>query len=61
MMARILTEQDVARIRVRLLREAALFDDPQTYVAGVEDALSAVLAVTIGRDHIPHETATRMI
>ena len=32
-------------IRARLLRQSAVFDDPRSYVAGVEDALDAV-----GRD-----------
>lgn len=33
---------ELARVRQRLLRQAYLFDEPKTYVAGVEDALGAV-------------------
>ncbi len=32
----------LAAIRQRLLRQALVFDDPRSYVAGVEDALEAV-------------------
>lgn len=33
----------VERLRRRLLRQAELFDDPETYAAGVEDAIEAVI------------------
>lgn len=45
-MTRSITMDQVARIRVDLLHHAELFDDPRAYVAGVEDALAAVMAIT---------------
>lgn len=33
---------DVETLRLELLRRAFLFDDPETYAAGVEDAIGAV-------------------
>jgi hypothetical protein len=41
-MARVLTEEDLARLRLQLMRHADLFEDPGAYAAGVEDALAAV-------------------
>lgn len=39
----IITQDDVARIRLRLVAQSRLFEDPQAYVAGVEDALAEVI------------------
>ena len=37
------TEEQVAQLRLLLIRNATMFDDPGTYQAGIEDALTAVL------------------
>lgn len=36
------TEDKLTRVRRRLMAQARLFEDPQAYVAGVEDTLAAV-------------------
>lgn len=37
--------EDIRRLRARLCEQAFLFDDPDTYMAGVEDALAAVVGL----------------
>lgn len=37
------TRPDVERLRRRLLAQAALFEHEKTYIAGVEDAITAML------------------
>lgn len=39
----IVTADEVARIRLRLIAQAHLFEDPQAYAAGVEDALAEII------------------
>jgi hypothetical protein len=46
--ARVVTEEQLARLRVALLKQAPVFDDPIAYQSGVEDALAAVLDLTEG-------------
>lgn len=36
------TEERLSRVRRRLMAQARVFEDPQAYVAGVEDTLAAV-------------------
>jgi hypothetical protein len=43
MTARALDEHDFARIRMELDRGAEMFDNPDTYRSGLDDALDAVL------------------
>lgn len=39
---------DLDRVRSRLRRDARLFDQPEVYVAGVEDAVAAIVALADG-------------
>lgn len=46
-------EDQIARVRRRLMAQARLFEDPQAYVAGVEDTLAALrleLGLRVGDD-----------
>jgi hypothetical protein len=44
----LVTEEQLARLRVALIRNAPVFDDPTAYQSGVEDALEAVLDLADG-------------
>lgn len=57
---------DLDRVRSRLRRNASLFDRPEDYVAGVEDAVAAIAALADGHDadsiiQIPEAQTSRMI
>jgi hypothetical protein len=60
-MNRVLTQEDLARIRLRLLREATLFEDPQAYAAGVEDAIGALLVEAGHEAETPPAVVARAI
>lgn len=44
----VLTDADMDHVRANLRRNAQLFDRPHAYMAGIEDAVAALIA--IGRD-----------
>lgn len=46
----------VAQVRERLHRRAWVFDDPRSYLAGVEEALQALAAPTSVAERSPVET-----
>ncbi len=50
------TEEQLARLRLRLIRNATMFDDPTAYQAGVEDTLEAVLRLSSGDGRTPTRT-----
>ena len=57
---------DLRRIRSRLERNARLFDRPDTYMAGVEDTVAALIAIANGEEpwlvvEIPEPQEARMI
>lgn len=41
----VLTEAEIDEVRASLRRNAQLFDRPHAYVAGVEDAVAALIAM----------------
>jgi hypothetical protein len=41
-MAPTITQEELGRVRRRLMSQARLFEDPMAYAAGVEDTLDAV-------------------
>lgn len=43
---------EVERLRRRLLRQAALFDEPEAYAAGVDDAIDALVHLDADRDEL---------
>lgn len=65
----LLSEAEIDEVRASLRRNAQLFDRPHAYVAGVEDAVAALIA--IARDpggvievpelHRTHRKRSRMI
>lgn len=58
----LVTEDDLARIRLSLVSQARLFDDPAAYVAGVEDALAQVLELRrSAADRPPEPERARML
>lgn len=52
----LLTDADMDHVRSNLRRNAQLFDRPHAYMAGIEDAVAALIA--IGRD--PDRDVIRM-
>lgn len=58
--------EDLRRIRSRLERNARLFDRPDTYTAGVEDTVAALVAIANGEEpwlvvELPEPQRARMI
>lgn len=43
---------EVERLRRRLLRQAELFDEPEAYAAGVDDALDALIELDEDEDRL---------
>lgn len=47
-MTAVVREDELARLRGLLMKQARLFEDPNAYVAGVEDTIAAVRMLLSG-------------
>jgi hypothetical protein len=56
-MARIPTEEDLDRLRLHLIRRAQLFDDPENYRLGVDEAIAAMSGEIFGSSELPEIVA----
>lgn len=66
----VLSEAEIDEVRASLRRNAQLFDRPHAYVAGVEDAMAALIAtardpeadvIAVPELHRAHRKRSRMI
>lgn len=66
----VLTDAEIDEVRASLRRNAQLFDRPHAYVAGVEDAVAALIAkardpegevIAVPELHRAHRKRSRMI
>lgn len=48
----VVSDEDVDEVRAGLRRNAQLFDRPNAYVAGVEDAVAALMAIARDPDGV---------